>query len=80
MRTDDVSARPTGPRADAPTGELALVLGALGEEPATIDEVIERSGLASGRAAAFLLELELSGRVRQIDGKRFVRAPQPVAG
>src|SRR5205085_12603318 len=56
VRTDDVSARPTGPRADAPTGELALVLGALGEEPATIDEVIERSGLASGRAAAFLLE------------------------
>ena len=28
--------------------------------------------MASGRAAALLLELELAGRVRQLDGKRFV--------
>jgi DNA processing protein len=53
-------------------GETGRVLGALGDEPVTIDEVIDRSGLASGRAAALLLELELAGRVRQIDGKRFV--------
>ncbi len=50
------------------------VLAALGDEPMTIDDVIERSGVASGRATALLLELELTGRVRQIDGKRFVRA------
>jgi len=46
----------------------------LGEEPATIDDIIEKSGMTSGRAAALLLELELAGRVRQIDGKRFVPA------
>jgi DNA processing protein len=50
------------------------VLAALGDEPMTIDDVIERSGVASGRATALLLELELTGRVRQMDGKRFVRA------
>lgn len=55
-------------------GECAHLLDALGDEPITIDEVIDRSGVASGRATALLLELELSGRVRQIDGKRFVRA------
>jgi DNA processing protein len=55
-------------------GDAGRVLAALGEDPVTIDDVIERSGLASGRATALLLELELAGRVRQLDGKRFVRA------
>jgi DNA processing protein len=50
------------------------VLAALGEDPVTIDDVIERSGVAAGRATALLLELELAGRVRQLDGKRFARA------
>jgi DNA processing protein len=73
--------RPTPP---APVGvagtageadrDTALVLRALGDEPVTIDDVIETSGIDSGRAAALLLELELAGRVRQVDGKRFVRA------
>ena len=55
-------------------GDSGRVLEALGEDPVTIDDVIERSGMASGRATALLLELELAGRVRQLDGKRFVRA------
>jgi DNA processing protein len=50
------------------------VLAAVGDDPVAIDEVIERSGIAVGRATALLLELELTGRVRQLDGKRFVRA------
>jgi DNA processing protein len=59
----------------APGGpEVARVLAALGEEPVGIDELIERSGIGSGRAAALLLELELEGRVRQLEGKRFVQA------
>jgi DNA processing protein len=49
------------------------VLAALGEDPLGIDEVIEKSGVDSARTAALLLELELDGRVRQLDGKRFVR-------
>jgi len=50
-----------------------VVLSVVGEEPMTMDEVIDRTGLASGRVAAVLLELELAGRVRQIEGKRFVQ-------
>jgi len=48
------------------------LLAAVGGEPMTMDEVIEKTGLASGRAAALLLALELQGRVRRIEGQRFV--------
>jgi DNA processing protein len=60
--------------APAERGDSGRVLAALGEDPVTIDDVIERSGVAAGRATALLLELELAGRVRQLDGKRFARA------
>ena len=59
--------------ADRHAGDQEVVLGVVGDEPMTMDAVIEKSGLASGRVAALLLELELEGRVRQIEGKRFVR-------
>ena len=49
------------------------ILTLLGEDPVDIDHVIERSGLGAGRVSAALLDLELEGRVRQIEGKRFVR-------
>ncbi len=67
-----------GHGADADDGEAA-VLDVIGDEPMTMDDVIERSGLASGRAAALLLALELEGRVRQIEGKRFVRMGTPTS-
>jgi len=51
-----------------------VILSLLGEDPVDIDRVIERSGLGAARVSATLLDLELSGRVRQIEGKRFVRA------
>ena len=53
--------------------EERAVLRAVGDEPVTMDEVIGRTGLTSGRAAARLLELELEGRVRRIEGQRFVQ-------
>ena len=49
------------------------LLSLLGEDPVDIDHVIERSGLGAGRVSAALLDLELEGRVRQLEGKRFVR-------
>ena len=49
------------------------ILALLGEDPVDIDHVIERSGLGAGRVSAALLDLELEGHVRQIEGKRFVR-------
>jgi DNA processing protein len=61
---------------DAAEGEPSgykKILALLGEDPVDIDHVIERSGLGAGRVSAALLDLELEGRVRQIEGKRFVR-------
>ncbi len=56
--------------------DIARLLRAIGEDPVSIEEIIEGSGVASGRAAALLLTLELEGRVRQLAGKRFVRFSQ----
>ena len=64
----------TAPAAPTERGDSGRVLAALGEDPGTLDDVIARSGVAAGRATALLLELELAGRVRQLDGKRFARA------
>jgi len=50
------------------------VYGLLGDEPVHIDALMPLSGLACGRVATVLLELELSGLVRQLPGKRFVKA------
>ncbi|MGH7315568.1 MAG: DNA-processing protein DprA, partial [Candidatus Rokuibacteriota bacterium] len=63
---------PSGHRGEA-TVTTHRLLGLLGEDPVDIDHVIERSGLSAGRVSAALLDLELDGRVRQIEGKRFVR-------
>jgi DNA processing protein len=53
--------------------ETDALLGILGEEPLGIDSIIERSGIAVGRASALLVTLEVEGRIRQLDGKRFVQ-------
>jgi len=65
-----VVAPPSSPGPE-PEDSLLLLIGA---EPVSMEELIERSGLAASRAAARLLALELEGRIRQLPGKRFVRA------
>ncbi len=64
-----------GQRADGHVEDqdTALLLRIIGEEPMGIDSIIERSGLAAGRASALLVTLEVEGRIRQLDGKRFVQ-------
>lgn len=52
------------------------ILALIGVEPASIEELIERSGSSASHVAARLLALELDGRVRQLPGKRFVRVPR----
>jgi DNA processing protein len=54
--------------------ERGRLLAVIGEECIGMDDVIERTGIPSGRVAALLLDLELAGRIRQLGGKRFVRA------
>jgi DNA processing protein len=65
------ASRPGG--VDREPAAARQVLALLGEDPVDIDRVIEQSGLGPGRVSAVLLDLELEGRVRQMDGKRFVR-------
>src|SRR6266850_4214027 len=54
--------------------EGLFLLRVIGREPVGIDQIIERSGLAPGRASALLMTLEIEGRIRQLEGKRFVAA------
>ena len=59
---------------EAGNDESLLLLRVIGREPVGIDQIIERSGLAPGRASALLMTLEIEGRIRQLEGKRFVAA------
>ena len=59
---------------EAGDDESLLLLRVIGQEPVGIDQIIERTGLAPGRASAFLMTLEIEGRIRQLEGKRFVAA------
>jgi DNA processing protein len=52
-------------------GAASRVVAALAAGPATADEIIRRSGLDAGEILALLLDLELSGVLRQVDGRHF---------
>jgi DNA processing protein len=53
--------------------EYEMLLDALGFEPASIDDLVEKTGLAPGLVASMILILELSGRVEQGPGALFNR-------
>jgi DNA processing protein len=61
---------PTGPRLDK---EYEMLLDALGFEPASIDDLVDRTGLAPGPIASMMLILELQGRVETRPGAFFNR-------
>ena len=60
--------------AGAPEGDEERVLALVGGDPVHIDQVIERSGVSSGRTAAVLLSLELKRWVRLLPGQHYVRS------
>ncbi|MBA2076991.1 DNA-processing protein DprA [Rhodanobacter sp. PCA2] len=51
------------------------LLDALGHDPATLDELVRRSGLAAAALSSMLLMLELEGRVAGLPGNRYQRLP-----
>ena len=55
--------------------EYEMLLDALGFEPATLDELIGRTGLSSESVASMLLILELDGCVAALPGGRYDRIP-----
>lgn len=57
--------------------EYEMLLDALGFEPASVDVLVERTGLPSESIASMLLILELDGRVAPHSGGRYCRLPEP---
>jgi len=51
------------------------LLEALGHDPATLDALVQRSGLAPAALSSMLLMLELEGRVAGLAGNRYQRLP-----
>jgi DNA processing protein len=49
------------------------LLASLDHQPVDIDSLAARTGVPVTRASSLLLSLELSGRVRQVAGMRFVK-------
>ncbi len=56
-----------------PEGDAGRVLEALAHDPAGVDALTARTGLAAGVVSVALVELELSGRVAPIPGGLFQR-------
>ena len=52
-----------------------ILLNALGFEPADLDRIVERTGLAAPEVVSKLQLLELEGRVESLAGGRFCRTP-----
>jgi DNA processing protein len=53
--------------------EYEMLLDALGFEPSTVDDLVERTGLTPGSVASMLLILELEGRVEARPGALYNR-------
>jgi DNA processing protein len=53
--------------------DYEMLLDALGFEPASIDDLVDRTGLAAGAVASMVLILELEGRVEAGPGALYNR-------
>jgi DNA processing protein len=53
--------------------DYEMLLDALGFEPSTVDDLVERTGLGPGSVASMLLILELEGRVETRPGALYNR-------
>jgi DNA processing protein len=60
-------------KVEAVHGVAGRVLAALGHDPAGIDALCERTGLATDAIAAALIELELSGKIAPLPGGAYQR-------
>jgi len=79
----ELAERLARPDAPAPTRDggwradpdYRRLLDALGHDPATLDELVQRSGLAAAALSSMLLMLELEGRVTGLPGNRYQCMP-----
>jgi DNA processing protein len=72
---DQMAAPPVGASASGPAldKEYKILLDALAFEPASVDSLIERTGMNSESIASMLLILELDGHVAPHPGGRYIR-------
>ncbi len=72
-----LSATPINPPKSRPranlSGDELSVYEAIGDDPASMDEIIARSGLPASIVSPRLLALELGRHVKQVPGSRFVK-------
>ncbi len=76
LRLDVIPRKGPGPEPDKLSElepEQQRLYGLLQESPVHIDDLILKSKLPSGKLSSLLLDLELSGFVQQLPGKRFAR-------
>ena len=64
---------PDTPTASPSVSSASPVLTALGHDPCSLDELLERTGLSTDLLLGELLTLELSGEVATLPGNRFQR-------
>ena len=69
-RTGGVAAQTPAPDIQ---GDAGRVLDALGHDPAGVDALTARTGLATGAVSVALVELELSGRITPLPGGAYQR-------
>jgi DNA processing protein len=72
---DQPVANANGPNGGVPRldKDYEMLLDALGFEPASIDDLVDRTGLAAGSVASMMLILELDGRVEARPGALYNR-------
>jgi DNA processing protein len=61
------------PPIEAPTVVESPLLSVIGHDPATLDELIERSGISADLLLGELLGLELAGQIATLPGNRYQR-------
>lgn len=77
-RLADGSAQPAAnaPSTSAHQAGYQPLLAALGHEPTTLDELVQRTGLPASELSSMLLMLELEAVIESLPGNRYQRLPE----
>ncbi|NCF24274.1 MAG: DNA-protecting protein DprA, partial [Gammaproteobacteria bacterium] len=73
LQTIDEPASPdqAAVRGEEPDEEYVKLLDAIGHDPVSTDQLVERSGLTIDQVSSMLLILELEGKIEKLSGGRY---------
>ena len=79
--TEQLAERPVTHGSDGSSRRLAdseyrQLLTELGHDPATLDELVQRTGQSAAAVSSMLLMLELEARIESLPGNRYQRLPE----